>query len=303
MNFTDEQKNNIIEGWGQDIYARVLNNLEIYAKKWGLSDFEFVEHYSINIIFFCKSEMHGNCVLKIGSDWQDYEFAAEYNVLREYNGGRYAKVYDADIDLKARKKVMLIERVIPGEIMDAQTFEKRLEIFTELFNGLHIAPENPDIYESYESWILRAVEECEKSEKDLRGFDGYMQKARDIYLGLREKYNGQMLLHIDLYGGNVVSCGDGKYKIIDPKGVIGDPVFDTAQYIFNECCEDKIEPENIEIMFNYLENSVNIPRDILRKCFYIETVRFISYYAARYGADDWDIERVKFADKVLNEDN
>ena len=297
--FTETQTNRIIRNWGEKIYSRILQGIEIYSEKWKLSDFEFVEHFSINAIFFCKSEIYGDCVLKIGSDEQDYEFIAEYNVLREYNGWRYVKVYEADINIKAGKKAMLIERAIPGKMLRDEPFEKRLAVFSELYNGLHIKTETPEIYDYFTDWIDRALKYCENSREDLKEIDGYMRKARNIYSELCKIYDKNMLLHIDMYGANIVSGSNGGYKIIDPKGVVGDPIFETGQYIFSECCEDKIEPEKIEIIFDYLEKSLNIPQNILRKCFYIETVRFISYYASRYGASGWDVERVKFAANIL----
>lgn len=303
MNYgiTEKQINKIIERWGNDFYLKILRDIEIYSKKWALSDFIFFEHYSINAIFYCKSEVYGECVLKVGGNEQDYEFAAEYNVLREYNGWRYVKVYESDIDIQAGKKIMLIERVIPGQMLSQEkSLAKRLTVFSELFNGLHIEPKNFEIYETYEKWIYEAVQECEKSQKDLKGILEHVNKAKEICFEICKTYNIKMLLHIDIYSDNIVG-GDGKYKIIDPKGVIGDPIFDTAQFIFNECCENRIEPENIKTILDYLEKSLNIPQKILRQCFYIETVRFISYYAAMDGADEWDIERVKFAEKVMNE--
>jgi streptomycin 6-kinase len=299
--FTEKQKKAIIKNWGDDFYGKILRDIETYSEKWKLSDFELVEYYSINAILFCKSELYGDCVLKIGGNYQDYEFAAEYNTLRAYNGRKYVKVYESDIDIANGKKIMLIERAIPGNrLREEKTKKKRLAVFSELFNGLHIEPENPEIYTSYKNWIYEAVKDCEESQNDIKEIGGYMQKAQDIYLEIIKTYDKNMLLHIDIYGANIVSESSGGYKIIDPKGVIGDPIFETGQYIFAECCEDKIEPENIEILFNYFEKSLNIPQNILRKCFFIETVRFISYYASKYGASEFDIERVKFAWNVVN---
>ncbi|MCL1794562.1 MAG: hypothetical protein FWG34_11920 [Oscillospiraceae bacterium] len=293
--FTEKQKNTIIEKWGNDFYGKIVRTIEIYSEKWKLSDFELMEYYSINAILFCKSETYGDCVLKIGGNWQDYEFVGEYNTLREYNGRKYVKVYEGDIDIPNGKKVTLMERVKPGtRLSEEPSFEKRLAVFSELYNGLHIAPKKPEIYASYTNWIYEAVKDCEESKNALKEIDGYMRKAKDIYLEIIKTYDKKMLLHIDIYGANVVSASGG-YKLIDPKGVIGDPIFETGQFIFNECCEDKIEPEKAGTIFDYLEKSLNIPRDILRKCFFIETVRFISYYAARYGASEFDVERIEFA--------
>jgi hypothetical protein len=117
---TEEQINKIIGRWGQDIYAKILQQIEIYSEKWNLFNFSFIDHYSAGAVFCCKSELYGECVLKIGCwDEDDFEFAftSQYNVLREYNGGRYVKLYEADIDLSAGKKVMLLERVILCELL------------------------------------------------------------------------------------------------------------------------------------------------------------------------------------------
>lgn len=300
MNYelTETQRNKIVKNWGNDFYLKILQNIEIYSGKWKLSDFTFIEHYSANAIFFCRSEIYGDCVLKIGVKGQD--FKAEYQVLREYNGWRYVKVYVSDIDIEAGKKAMLLERVIPAQTLaHEQSFERRLAVFSELFNGLHIEPQNPEIYETYEKWICDAVQNCEKSQKDLRGVLEYIQRAKDIFYEICKDYNKKMLLHIDIYGKNIVG-GNGKYKIIDPKGVIGDPIFDTGQFLFNECCEDSIEPERATIIFPYLEKNLNMPQKILRQCFYIETVRWICDFAPMYGANDFDIERIKFAEDVMN---
>lgn len=300
--FTQKQKNEIIENWGQDIFLKASKELEIYSKKWKLTDLEFVEHYSINLIFFCKSEIYGDCVLKIGGNSQDYEFTAEYNVLREYNGWRYVKAYESDIDLAARKKIMLLERIIPGKVLrDEKSLEKRLAVFSELFNGLHIQPENPGIYISYIEFINNTVDECVKDngkKENIKILIEHINRTKELYYELIKKYNKKMLLHIDLYWGNIVSSSDGKYKIIDPKGITGDPIFETGQNLMEECFKYRMESENINYIFNYFEKSLNIPNKILRQVFYIETVRFVC--ECNDGVNDGDIERVEFAESVMN---
>jgi hypothetical protein len=40
---------------------------------------------------------------------------------------------------------------------------------------------------------------------------------------------------------------------------------------------------------------------VLRQCFYIETVRFLCHEGvSERGADKGDVERIKFAEKVMN---
>ena len=155
------------------------------------------------------------------------------------------------------------------------------------------------MYKSYAGIVCEAADDCEKSREGLKGIGAHMQAAKEMCLQVCGQYNKNMLLHIDMYGDNIIS-GSGGYRIIDPKGLVGDPIFETGQYIFAECCEDKIEPGKLRALLDYFEKRLRIPQDILRKCFYIEAVRFISYYASRYGADGWDAERVEFAYKAVN---
>ena len=297
-NFTEQQTSRIAECWSETIYHKILRNIERYTGKWSLSEFYFHEHYSFNAIFFCKSEKYGECVLKINSEEQNAEFAAEYNVLREYNGGKYVKVYEYD----KHDSIMLIERVIPGNTLrEEQSLEKRLEIFSGLFNRLHIEPKNPELYIKYTDWINDYVQSSkyEKS-KYFKDFERHIKKAKEICLEVSSVYNKNMLLHIDIYRSNVLRGEDGKYKIIDPKGIVGDPVFDTAHYTFNECCDCEILPEATELTINYLEKSINIPNKILKQCLYIETVRFICEATDGDKLNQWDIDRANFAERMMN---
>lgn len=264
MNYrlTESQKNKIIETWGEDFYSKTLHDIEIYSEKWKLSEFAYVEHYSRNAIFLCESELYGNCVLKA------YSEDAEYNTLRAYNGRRFVKAFERE------NGVMLVERIIPGKMLKNESyFENRLAVFSELFNGLHIEPENPEIYGSYTKFIDNRIEymkTCEYCEE----LYVYMLKAKEIYSEMLTVYNKKSLLHGDLHFENILLNIDGKYKIIDPYGDIGDPIFEVGHYMSAEYMIDK--PENqyktMVKMIEYFEKNLNIPNEILRKCFYIDTV-------------------------------
>jgi hypothetical protein len=298
------QEKKIIEQWGQDMFLNILREIESCSKKWQLFNLEFYEHYSINAIFFCKSEIYGDCVLKIGGYDDEQDFTAQYNVLREYNGGRcYVKAYDVDIDSAVGKKATLIERVFPGiPLRNEQSLDKRLVVFSELFDGLHIAPAKPELYFSHIEFLKIITSDCLKENtqaKNLNIMIEHADKARELYFNLSEKYNKKMLLHMDLYWGNIISGSDGRYMIIDPKGVIGDPVFDMGVHLKEECFKYMEQPENIDFMFDYFEKSLNIPNKVLRQIFYIEAVRVKCEH--HLGLNDEDIRILEFAENIMNE--
>lgn len=286
MNYglTETQKNKIIEHWGNGFYEKVLQNYELYSEKWKLSDFEFAESYALSIIFFCKSELYGDCILKI---FDDDELVVEYNALREYNGDCYVKAYGYEPG-DHTNGAMLIERVFPGKILrDEPSLEKRMAVFSELWNGLrHIEPKNPEIYSSYSDWVLNAADDIINKREDKELYV-YALRAKEIYLEMTSVYDKRLLIHDDLHSRNIISCGEGKYKIVDPDGVIGDPIFETGMFIDGECSSGDLE--NVEVVLNYLEKSLNIPNKILRQCFYIPAVTY-----------HWDIDRVRFAESILN---
>jgi hypothetical protein len=300
--FTKVQTDNIIEKWGKDVYLKLLNDIKTYSEKWKLSDFVFFESYSMNAIFFCRSEIYGECVLKIGSNFQDDEFIWEYNVLREYNGRRFVKVFESDIEIKTRKKAMLIERVFPGNMLkDEQSLDKRLSVFSELFNGMHINPENTALYKKYVDGISYSVETISKR-KDCKDLCWHMMKAKDVCMTVSASYNREMLLHGDLHFHNILRKDDGNYAIIDPQGRVGDLVFDVPRYIlieyYNSAMEERID--KINHIIEYLRSNLNIPNEILRQCFYIETASFECWFAS---VGNYDINNVIFAEKIMNNKN
>jgi hypothetical protein len=69
----------------------------------------------------------------------------------------------------------------------------------------------------------------------------------------------------------MVSAG---YQIIDPKGVIGDPVFDCSRFIMNEFDDNLMLCKHTEIksFTGKLGKAIGIPAQVLLKCLYIETV-------------------------------
>jgi Streptomycin 6-kinase len=295
--FTEMQIEKIIEAWGHDTYTKIVQEVDTYSEKWKLSDLRFHESYSMNAIFFCDSEIYGKCVLKISGDFQNEEFVWEYNLLREYNGHRYIKVYASDIDLTTGKKAMLLERIIPGtQLSDEVNLDRRLEVFSELYNGMHIAPANPSLYKRYADG-LKDNGNLMSNREDCKDLYSHLSKAIDIYSSVAAVYNREMLLHGDLQYHNILLRENGEYAVIDPQGRIADPVFDIPRYILIEYYNTPVSErdEKINYIITYLEKSLNVPNEIIRQCFYIEMVSFECWWAS---IGDYTIDNVIFAEKI-----
>gem|GEM_PF-2432410 len=307
---TKTQKDKIIERWGDGFYKKILENFDLYTQKWKLVDFEFSDIYWHHVVFYCKSGLYGDCVLKF---YDDDELEREYSALCEYNdnGKCYVKALGYEHGDRSWG-AMLIERIFPGEkLSDELSLEKRLEVFSELFNESYTETKNPDIYYSYAHWVDsigmpdeilfndRAPEDSDeiKLKESYPELYPHRLKAKELYLKLASVYDKKLLIHGGLHSGNIISCKEGKYKIIEPAAVIGDPVFDIGTFIFGECCwftRDMAEQKKAETIIDYLEKSLNIPNEILRQLFYLATVM------SHWENVNKKIERIKFAESVLN---
>lgn len=262
---SENEINDIINHYGNEFYNRAIKYINIYAERWQLDSFKLIPYFSINLIFSCQSKTYGEAILKIGNP-NCTEITTEIQMLRDYNGGRYCKLYLADVDTG----VFLIELIKPGNTLFAEPLlDKRLDIFADLYNGLHIAPINK--YPTYLDWIEKGIKLLE-NHTDHENLRYHINNAKCVYHDVTKSYTQMLLLHGDLHHENILFNGD-EYKIIDPKGVIGNPVFDVSRFILNEF-HDILSSDlltEINNLIDKLSNKINVPADILIKCLYIET--------------------------------
>ncbi|TMV46282.1 aminoglycoside resistance protein [Paenibacillus mesophilus] len=297
--FKQDEIEKICSRFGTNFYEKVLRNLAVYAEKWTLTSFQLIPSYSANVVFTCDSECFGKAVLKIGNP----SFGAvvtEYNTLCQYNGKRFCKAFEADPE----NGVILEECVQPGTpLRDECSLADRLAVFCSLYKDLHIAPANAENYPTYTGWVGRITEYMSKRQ-DCKPLYGYMKKAEEICLSVSSSYRQKMLLHGDFHHDNILLGPHGEYKLIDPKGVIGDPVFDVPRFLLNEF-GDEVTPDlykKITDIINILQRSLNIPSDILKQCLYVETAMGVCW-SVEGGSTPEEypslIQTVAFAEAIM----
>ena len=288
-------KDKIIAHFGLDFYQKVVRDLDNYKEVWGLSDFEQIDYYSVNCLFQCKSTKYGLCVLKIGNNAKGTE--NEYRILREYNGRGFCKVFEEDI----ANGVLLIERIAPGTQLRAEPdLDKRLELFYQVSCGLHIKPADESAYPTYMGWVSR-ITEYMSSRKDEKELSEKMVWAKQICRRLWDKYPNRMLLHGDLHHDNILLGSDALYHIVDPKGVIGDSVFDIPRFILNEF-EDEFNEDFKKKYIRItrtLSDKFDIPEHDIRCLTYVETC-MANCWSVEDGEAP-DMASVFFTEAMMNE--
>jgi streptomycin 6-kinase len=267
--FSDEQLLHIRNRWNNNYVERLINSLRDCSNKWKLTNIQLIPFYSQNCIFTCFSQKYGDVVLKIGYR----SLVNEYNCLREFNGRNVCKVYEYDEESEA----ILEQRIIPGtSLLNEKNQEARIEIFTSLFQILHITPTNIDSYMSFSDKLKRRFKYI-KTREDCKDFLLVVDKAEKLFETITVKYNNKKLLHGDLHHENILLCKDGKYVIIDANGTVGDPVFEVSRFIMLEFGDNLTggKEEVIMELVTKLSKCLNIPDEILIQCLFVDNVLWL----------------------------
>lgn len=253
---------------GAERYNERIRVVEKYRKPWELSEIEFQKSLSTNsLIFYAVSKQYGRVILKalINSG-----FDKEILACKLFQGENFCKIYEYSLE----DQVYIMERIMPADTLyESASRNDRIKIVGRIFKGLHKTDIPDSAFPTYSEWF-EAGKEGTKNRKDCEDLYQYLYSAERMLADINQKYSRNLLLHGDLHHENILKNENGSYTVIDPKGVIGDPVFDLSRFILDEFRDDLTsEPKDVIIDFvQKLGDSVGIPCEILLRCLYIETV-------------------------------
>lgn len=294
---SDLQENWLIDKLGEDNGRKKLRLLQTYQEIWELHKMEFVQSISHNnLIFYAVSEKYGDVIFKI---LLNNGFDKEISALKLFQSSKFVSLYEYSM----ADKVYLMEKITPGTtLFEGTTRNKRIEIVSNLFNELHPEPPANQVFATYFDWF-KCGEIGTRNRRDCDALRFYLEKAEKTILYVNENYPRRLLLHGDLHHENILKSGGGEYKVIDPKGVVGDPVFDLSRFILDEFRDDLTsEPKSAVVDFvQAVGGSVNIPCNTLLQCLFIETVIWLFREELSQGASLQECEGLIANMKTANE--
>lgn len=215
---------------GQKWLEELPGLIKFYEEKWQIKCAEPF-HLSHNYVAPAKTIDGRDVVLKISFP-DNTEFFSEIAALRFYNGQGAIAVLQHDEE----HAVALLERAMPGKrIGDVEPDEKQISILCEVMRGIH------QLYTNQSQLLqpLTLLDWANAFKNYKKKFDlqtgpivsNWIERAEDVFIQY-SKQEDQVLLHGDLHNDNILSSDRG-WLIIDPKGVIGDPVYDIGTYLRN----------------------------------------------------------------------
>jgi streptomycin 6-kinase len=198
--------------------------LDRCAREWGLRLGPPFPGLSDNYAAPVRLADGGAAVLKI-CPADEPELATEIAALRLYDGWGAVRLLAAEQAAGA----LLLERAVPGTALpDGPGAEA---VVARVMARLHRPPAAPHPFPTVADWGRRAF----AGHRARYGGPGPMPPRlfAQAEATLAERPAEPRLLHGDLHHANVLAAKREPWLAIDPKGVVGEPAFDTYAFLHN----------------------------------------------------------------------
>ena len=245
---------NVIQTWGdagRAWLAQLPERVAALAQKWNLRDLKPVTPLSYNYVLKgIDATHHVPIVLKLSCD--PVEFMREVSALTIYNGNACIKLLAHDVELGA----MLLEQAIPGITLKSlfpQQDSRALEHTVAVMNHLHAAVVPDNAHDQFPV-IAQWLQELHTTVK-ISGY--HLEKAQDLAKDLLQTSAPSVLLHGDLHHNNVISVAD-RWVAIDPKGVLGEPLYEIGAFVRNPIPELIDQPDVVARIARRLDHFSDI---------------------------------------------
>jgi streptomycin 6-kinase len=160
----------------------------------------------------------------------DPEFTNEIAALRIYDGRAAARLLDAEPDVTA----LLLERLEPGTpLADLGDDVQATEIAATVMRQLR-RPLPPDHgFPTAERWGQAFARVRTANNGGSGAFPRELfDQAERLYFDLCASQAEPVLLHGDLHHWNILAAQRDGWLAIDPKGVAGEPAYETGPYLY-----------------------------------------------------------------------
>ena len=214
---------------GADWLARLPVILDACTRRWSLAVDGPFGGLSINFVLQVRRVDGSAAVLKIC--YPDREFYTEVEALRLFDGRGAARLLAHDL----KRGALLIERLSPGVSLESiDDDELATTLAVSVMRRLwRPAPEGHP-FPTVESWL----ENMRRRAPGILPRDpGFPAAWIDRVLAMAAELLGSAapptLLHGDLHHGNILAAAREPWLAIDPKGVVGPPVWETGPLLIN----------------------------------------------------------------------
>lgn len=251
--------------WFEDM-PRILEHV---MTSWELEHVSLVNERSFNnVVLFAHSPKYGEVVVKIGHPAYEL-FDYEPEALKIYDGQDACQFFALD----SRNRVMLLERLTPGDYLAKRTDRKeRIFIACQLLRKINKTVIDETAFPSYEDMVFDYFRRAKAITKNKELID-LIQEAQLVFSAMLSQGYKKVLNHGDFHYRNILQSGNA-YRVIDPKGMIGFEFMDTAQIIKSEMelIHGGWDITNINPILNLVSEYTGYATELLAKWMFVVSV-------------------------------
>ena len=162
---------------------------------------------------------------------EDFEFRTEAQALWLFNGRGIARLLELDVEQGA----MLLERLEPGAPLDTvEDDAEAMTIAADVLRRLWRPAPADHPFPLVSDWARGLM----RLRRHFGGETGplpaaLVEEAEALFAELIPSQAEPVLLHGDLHHGNILAARRRPWLAIDPKGVVGEPAYDTGALLYN----------------------------------------------------------------------
>jgi streptomycin 6-kinase len=217
------------EPGGRDWLERLPALAAACAERWGLELGAPLPGGNVALVVAARREDGSPAVLKVSFPEEESEH--EPDALAHWDGRGAVRLLERDDGRRA----MLLERILPGSPLWMVADDDRATVTAarvlRRLHGLPVGRRHP--FASLAGAAARWSETIPADWRDTgRAFSPRLvDVAVEACRTLVPDPAGDVLLHQDFHGGNILRSGLDEWLVIDPKPLVGDPAFDAASLL------------------------------------------------------------------------
>lgn len=199
-----------------------------FAGRWSLTLGPVFEPLSYNYVCAARRSDGTPVVLKAG--FPDPENLMEGDALRWYNGRGSVRLLESERE----RGVVLLERLEPGTPLTGLDDEQATLIAARVMRRLWRPLPAGHSFRSLASWTSGLSGLRERFEGRTGPFPAMLVETSERLIAeLNASASECVLLHADLHHDNILMAQREPWLAIDPKGIAGDPAYETVAFLNN----------------------------------------------------------------------
>ncbi len=275
--YPDDFRKRFVDVYGApaaDLLARLPERVVEWEARLGLTELRLVAGLSYNLVFYGETRAGMPIVLKAAPAPE--ALASEAAALQGFGPERAAAV----LEVLPNEGLLLTERLEPGaRLAQVATEREALLVVARLFAAGWPAsiPQPLDNLDVFTRSSARVGEQPGPLDA------GLMREAHDVRATLLASAGPARLLHGDLHYDNILVDGRAGHRLIDPKGLHGDPLFDLGYLV------SRTMPLGVDEL--PIDRAVSLRLDVLAAAFGCERQRLAAWaFVAAALSAVWTLE-------------